>query len=316
MKKKKYYMIAIVFCSIFAITACQNSTGKRNASLDTITITNLNQRSEKKEISKKNDADKSETDKTDEYVTSGAKKYRGFSVDNVLHTKSGEAIHHNVYIPKSYDGKEAYALYFTLPGYQGLYFQGVAENIRTEEFGFEAQKYNDKMIVVAPQLEDWGETSANQTIELVEYFLQNYNIDTKKVYASGYSGGGETMSLVMGKRPELFTAYLQCSSKWDGAYDTVVKSRTPVYFAVGENDEYYGSQPSKEAYNTLYNLYRKQGLSDKEIGQLLVLDVKSDDYFISHGITNEHGGGGALFVKDADVMGWLFDNKNQRKKEN
>ena len=183
MKKKKYYMIVIVLCSLFVITACQNSTGKRNASLDT--ITNGNQRSEKKEISENNDADKSETDKTDEYVTSGTKEYRGFSVDNVLHTKSGEEIHYNVYIPKSYDGNEAYALYFTFSGYQGLYFQGVAENIRTEEFGFEAQKYNDKMIAVAPQLEDWGETSANQTIELVEYFLQNYNINTKKVYASG-----------------------------------------------------------------------------------------------------------------------------------
>ena len=48
------------------------------------------------------------------------------------------------------------------------------------------------MIVIAPQLEDWGETSANQTIALVEYFLSHYNID--QVYAEGYSGGGETMS--------------------------------------------------------------------------------------------------------------------------
>ncbi|EHI99172.1 hypothetical protein CDLVIII_2553 [Clostridium sp. DL-VIII] len=302
MKKKKYYMIAIVFYSLFTITACQNSADKRNASLDT--ITNRNQRSEQKEISE-----------TDEYVTSRTEEYREFSVDNVLHTELGEEIHYNVYIPKSYDGNEAYALYFTLPGYQGLYFQGVAENIRTEAFGFEAQKYNDKMIVVAPQLEDWGETSANQTIELVEYFLQNYNIDTQKVYASGYSGGGETMSLVMGKRPELFTAYLQCSSKWDGAYDAVAKSRTPVYFVIGENDEYYGSQPSKEAYNILYNLYREQGFSDKEIGQLLVLDVKSADYFTSHGITNQHGGGAALFAKDADIMGWLFNNENKKKED-
>ena len=46
------------------------------------------------------------------------------------------------------------------------------------EFGFEAQKYNDEMIIVAPQLNDWGETSADQTIALVEYFLQQYHIDT------------------------------------------------------------------------------------------------------------------------------------------
>ena len=64
------------------------------------------------------------------------------------------------------------------------------------------------MIIVAPQLNDWGETSANQTIALLEYFLEEYHIDPSQVYGSGYSGGGETMSIVMGKRPELFTAYL------------------------------------------------------------------------------------------------------------
>ena len=36
---------------------------------------------------------------------------------------------------------------------------------------------------------------ADQTIALVEYFLEHYNIDQEKVYASGYSGGGETMSI-------------------------------------------------------------------------------------------------------------------------
>ena len=40
------------------------------------------------------------------------------------------------------------------------------------------------MIVVAPQLSDWGETSANQTIALVEYFLKHYNIDPAKVEAA------------------------------------------------------------------------------------------------------------------------------------
>ena len=78
----------------------------------------------------------------------------------VLHSEQEGDIHYNVYIPDSYDGTKEYALYVTLPGYQGLYFQGVGENIRTEDFGFEAQKYNSEIIIVAPQLNDWGETSA------------------------------------------------------------------------------------------------------------------------------------------------------------
>lgn len=239
-------------------------------------------------------------------VTEGNKTYRGFILDNVFHSESEGDIHYNVYIPGDYDGSEPYALFFTLPGYQGLYFQGVGENLRTEEIGFTAQKYNSKMIIVAPQLNDWDDTSARQTIALTEYFLSAYNIDKSKVYAEGYSGGGETMSRGMGMKPELYTAYLQGSSQWDGGYEAVVKSRTPVYLVVGENDEYYGSEPSKEAYDNIHRLYEKEGLSDKEINKLLVLDIRKNSYFDKNGVTNQHGQGAGLFFKDKTIMNWFF----------
>ena len=89
-------------------------------------------------------------------------------------------------------------------------------------------------------------------------------------------------------------------------YDAVVKSRTPVYFAVGEKDEYYGSEPSQKAYDTLHELYEKEGLSDSEIDKLLVLDIRPTSYFAEKGITNQHAYGGSLFCKDESIMGWLF----------
>ena len=238
-------------------------------------------------------------------ITPGTSYYRGFLVDNVYHSGKNGEIHYNVYFPDSYDGKKKMALYVTLPGYQGLYFQGVAENIKTEDFGFEAQKYNPDMVILAPQLDDWGEKSANQTIALVEYFLSHYQIDASKVYINGYSGGGETLSLVLEKRPELFTRALMCSSQWDGEYEPVVKAKTPVYFVIGENDEYYSSKPFKDAYQKLYNLYRKQGLCETQIEKLLVLDVKDSSYFQGTGIAYQHGGG-YLFCRDKNIMGWLF----------
>lgn len=200
------------------------------------------------------------------YVTEGTEIYRGFVVDNVFHSVNEGDVH---------------------------------------LFAFEAQKYNPQMIVVAPQLNDWGETSADQTICLVEYFLQQYNIDKSKVYGNGYSGGGETMSIVMGKRPDLFTAYLHVSSPWDGAYESVAEQRLPVYFAIGSSDEYYGSEPTRRAYDILHVLYEEQGLSDDEIDKLLVLDIKEHDYFTERNVSNEHGGG-SLFAYDEEIMGWLF----------
>lgn len=237
-------------------------------------------------------------------VTPGTEIYRGFQMDNALHAPEGD-IHYHIYVPDSYDGSESYALFLTLPGYEGLYFQGMGQNLHSEDFAFESLNYNDKMIVAAPQLSDWGETSAEQTIALTEYLLDAYNIDPDRVYAEGYSGGGETMSQVMGLRPDLFTAYLQCSSQWDGAYEPVVEARVPVYFVIGESDEYYGSEPSREAYDQLHELYTEAGLSDEEIDQLLVLDIKDAAYFTEGGAPNQHGGGN-LFARDPEIMGWLF----------
>lgn len=84
-------------------------------------------------------------------ITIGTSYYRDFLVDNVYHSGKNGDIHYNVYFPDSYDGKKKMALYITLPGYQGLYFQGVAENLKTEDFGFEAMKYNSDMVILAPQ---------------------------------------------------------------------------------------------------------------------------------------------------------------------
>ena len=67
-------------------------------------------------------------------VTPGMEEYRGFVIDNVLHSPNDGDIH--------------YALYVTLPGYEGLYFLGVAANIKSEAFGFEAQKYNSEMVAM------------------------------------------------------------------------------------------------------------------------------------------------------------------------
>ena len=235
----------------------------------------------------------------------GNDNIRGFLFDNVLHSEKDGDIHFGLYIPDSYDGSEAYALFITLPGYEGLYFQGVGVNIQAEDFGIEAQKYNSRMIIVAPQLNDWREPSARETVALTRYFLEHYNIDPEKVYLNGYSGGGETGSLVMEISPELYTAFLHCSSQWDGDLEPLAEARTPIYMATGENDSYYGSSSVRETYQKLMELYREKGLSQEEIDGLVVLDLKDQAWFDARGIQNQHGGGG-YFAHEEDIINWLF----------
>lgn len=85
------------------------------------------------------------------------------------------------------------------------------------------------MIVVPAQLTDWHDTSARQAIELTEYFLANFSVDVSRVYAAGYSAGGETMSQAVSMCPDLYAAYLHGASQWDGDYAPIAENGTAVY---------------------------------------------------------------------------------------
>lgn len=162
----------------------------------------------------------------------------------------------------------------------GLYDQGVGENLRTEEFAFQARKYNRKMIIAAPQLHDWSQPSADQTIALTRWLIRNFHVNRKSVYIEGYSGGGETLSLVLDKAPSLYTAALMCSSQWDGGFREVTDARVPVYFVIGDHDEYYGPEPFENAYQKLYRRYQKDKVPEQKIHSLIRLDVKPASYFL------------------------------------
>ncbi|MBQ8094133.1 MAG: prolyl oligopeptidase family serine peptidase [Clostridia bacterium] len=213
-------------------------------------------------------------------------------------------IHYNLYIPDSYDGTVPYALYMALPGWGGLYFQGIGSDLR-EPFPYAGPAYNPEMIVVSPQLNDWGMTSARQAVALTEYLISTYTIDPNRVYISGYSGGGETLSLVLGLRPDLYAGALHVSSQWDEDLTVLAKQETPLYIVIGEDDDYYGSDSVKEAFSDLTALYRQKGLTEEEISRLAILDVRDAAWFAERNARSQHGGGG-LFAREPEIMNWLF----------
>ncbi len=117
--------------------------------------------------------------------------------------------------------------------------------------------------------------------------------------------GGETGSLVMEIAPELYTAFLHCSSKWDGDLEPLTEAMTPVYLATGIEDSYYGSSSVRETYEKLREMYEEKGLSEKQIEQLVVLDLKYQDWFDERNISDQHAAG-AYFAHEEGIMSWLF----------
>ena len=164
------------------------------------------------------------------------------------------------------------------------------------------------MIVLAPQLDDWGRTSAEQAIELVEHFLNAYSIDPARVFIEGLSGGGETLSYVLEIRPDLFAAALAVSSQWNGDLTPMAAACVPVRLFTGRDDSYYGSESYVETANELRELYRAQGLLDTDVDELVVLDVREADYFEERGYSEQHMGGASAAFEE-EVMGWLFSKR-------
>lgn len=216
-------------------------------------------------------------------------------------------IHYSLYLPKDYSSDQLYPLYIHLPGYEGLYFQGEGMNM-LEGFPQAAVSLNPEMIVVSAQLNGWDEQSAEDTIALTESLMDTWSIDPERVFLQGLSGGGETGSLAVDLRPDLFAGFLAVSSRWDGGWNNVARAGLPIYLAIAQNDTYYSSAPFAEAYEKLKEAYLQAGWSEEETDQRLHLDIRDDAWVKSQGYSDAHAAGNA-FSQDQKVMNWLLSQR-------
>lgn len=229
----------------------------------------------------------------------------GFITEQTLESDEG-VIHYSYYLPDDYDESQKYPLVMTMPGYDMMWFGEDSSGANIDWIGFRSwSECDEDVIVVSAQLTNWQETSARQANALCDYFIENFSVDANRVYAAGYSAGGETMSQAVAMRPDLYAAYLHGASQWDGDYCSIAQNHIAVYIFMAENDEYYGSQKAKDAYNRLYQSYEEQGYSDGEIQAVLQLETPDNEYFNSRGIYNYHGGGNILF-EDPTILNWIL----------
>lgn len=232
----------------------------------------------------------------------------GFHIGEVLNGENGE-IHYSYYLPEGYQAEHLYPMIVVMPGYDKMWFGEDSEGSNVDWNGVQAwTKLNEDMIVVSAQLTDWGEKSAKQANELTEYFIENFAVDQSRVYAAGYSAGGETMSRAVSMRPDLYAAYIHGASQWDGDYESIAENKVAVYIFMAENDEYYGSEKARDAYDRLYSAYQETGLSNEEIDLLLQVEIPDNEYFNRLGIDNYHAGGTVLF-DDEKILNWVLQKQ-------
>lgn len=234
----------------------------------------------------------------------------GLEEGQILAGSEGD-IHYSVFIPSEYNGEKQFPLMMVAPGYDGMWFGEGNSRTPSQWNGFMAwTKLDTPMIVVCAQLTDWGPKSARQAIELTEYFTQHYAVDQNRIYAAGYSAGGETMSQAVSMRPDLFAAYLHGASQWDGSYESIAENGVAVYIYMADGDEYYGSDKARTAYQNLLAAYENAGWSQQDIQKVLRVDIPENAFFNEKGIYNYHGGANILF-DDADNLNWVISHRKE-----
>ena len=153
----------------------------------------------------------------------------GLFAEQIFSGADGD-IHYSYYLPDSYDGSRKFPMMVVMPGYNMMWFGEDSSGSNLNWSGFTAwTRLDTEMVVVTAQLTDWGEKSARQAIELTEYFINSFAVDTSRVYAAGYSAGGETMSRAVAMRPDLYAAYLHGASQWDGSYAPIAENVQEKY---------------------------------------------------------------------------------------
>ena len=232
----------------------------------------------------------------------------GLIAEQILDGNTGE-IHYSYYIPEDYDASLEYPLMVVMPGYDMMWFGEDSSGSNLNWQGFRCwTELPEDMIVVSAQLTDWGETSAGQAIELTEYFIANFSVNESRIYAAGYSAGGETMSHAVSMRPDLYAAYLHGASQWDGKFDSIAENGVAVYIFMAEDDEYYGSQKARDAYDGLYDAYLNVGRSENEIDQVLQILTPNAAWFAERGVTENYHGGGNVVFDETSILNWIISH--------
>lgn len=78
---------------------------------------------------------------------------------------------------------------------------------------------------------------------------------------------------------------------------------------MAENDEYYGSERARSAYDNLHDAYTEAGWNDDEIDSVLQIMTPDNDWFAERGIYDNYHGGGNVVFDESDVVNWVVGHR-------
>ena len=141
--------------------------------------------------------------------------------------KTGELLRYNLFVPRNYDRYKSYPLVLFMhdaASSSTITNTTLVQGLGAISWASSSFQAKHQAFVLAPQyskpiVNDQSEASSamETTVNLIQRLAAEYNIDHKRLYATGQSGGA-MMSIAMNiKYPDLFAASFLVAGQWDPA---------------------------------------------------------------------------------------------------
>ncbi|MDG4785319.1 hypothetical protein O7626_05125 [Micromonospora sp. WMMD1102] len=223
----------------------------------------------------------------------------------------GMVLPYHYHLPKGYQPGRKYPLVVVLPGHgmgwdgDNLGVQLAADIPATAWLGSSWTGSRTDAIVLAPQHQRVGPAAeADLLVKLLDQFVRDFAVDTRRVYASTVSYGSRLLWEAFAKRPDLFTAGLvtggfQVSPEQAAA---IAAAEIPIWITHGVHDHLLNVSLARNSAAALREAYAARGRTPEQVAALLRYTEYQDDAFT---LPDYHAAFGPTY-SDSGILRWLL----------
>ena len=162
-------------------------------------------------------------------------------------TKDGQRLPYFIQKPENYDPQRAHSLacvFHGAPGDETVVPSFLSGNPVLQLLMSYKQQAKDPVILVYPTRRQgdngWDANYVRLASALLDRLIQEYNINTNRIYVEGFSEGVHAAWDLLGLRPDFFAAAL-LQAGWQGSASAALLRDTPIWAACAADDVLVGN---------------------------------------------------------------------------
>ena len=205
----------------------------------------------------------------------------------------GMVLPYHYHLPKNYQPGRKYPLMVVLPGHgmgwdgDNLGVQLAADIPATAWLQPQWTGTAEDVIVLAPQHQRvGGAAEADLLVKLLDQFVGQFAVDTRRVYATTVSYGSQLLWEAFAKRPDLFAGGLVTGGFPVNATQAtaIAAAEVPVWITHGEHDHLLNVSGARNSTAVLRQAYAARGKTPEQTADLVRYTEYADAAFSSAGL--------------------------------